>query len=127
MVVVTREGKAYVVVGDRLLSEDGFLGLADRVDCEDVITHGYRHDDLIYDSTYVCDRKWDIVEVYSKIDCFSQFHYYKTELVLLWKRSSVVEISHRELEKLFGCSVKIIDSKECVYDSQIDSQIDSCT
>ena len=109
MVVVTREGTHWLVIGDRLVSEDQYIELNECVDFGDVIIHGYRHD-LLYDSTYPCDRKYDIVKVYSKLTCISQLPYYRTELDLLWERSSPIELSLADLKELFGCDVRIVDS-----------------
>ena len=109
MVVVTREGTHWLVIGDRLVAEDHYIELNECVDFGDVIIHGYRQD-LLYDSTYPCDRKYDIVKVYSKLTCLSQLPYYRTELDLLWERSSPIRLSLADLKELFGCDVRIVDS-----------------
>ena len=107
MVVEIRKGEKYILVGDRFLSKTGFLWLNTHTDKNHGVHQGY-NDDLTIDS----GDSWDIVKVYKEVNCLnfdenSPF----CSLSLLWERSSIKEVTMAEVEKKFGCKVKIINDK----------------
>ena len=109
MVVKTKNGGKYLVVGDRLLSDSGFLHLNENID-----KGGYYNEDLIFVDGFGQRREWckewDIVAVYEQI--------YKIDfdsLTILWVRKEVKEVEEikevtvAEIEEKFGCKVKIVN------------------
>lgn len=58
------------------------------------------------------DTEWDVVKVYRPIDnsttCFKRYHYGD----LVYSRNSVMEVTMTDIEKVFGCKVKIVNEKE---------------
>lgn len=90
MVVECRNGERYMVVDDRLLSNDGYNYL-------------YSYDeDLIIKNREV--KEYDIMKVYAKINILDL----ESANDILWKRLEVKEITMSEIEEKFGCKVKIV-------------------
>lgn len=90
MVVECRNGGRYMVVDDRLLSNDGFNFL-------------YSYDeDLIIKNREV--KEYDIMKVYAKITILDL----ESANDILWERLEVKEITMSEIEEKFGCKVKIV-------------------
>lgn len=105
MVVETRGGEKYILIGDRFLSKTGFLWLDTFYDNNHVHHQGF-NDDLTMSS----GANWDIVKVYEKANSlnFDESHPF-CSLSLLWKRDSIKEVTMAEVEAKFGCKVKIIN------------------
>ena len=105
MVVETRDGDKYILIGDRLLSGTSYLWLNSHYDEHNLFHHGY-NDDLTMSS----GANWDIIKVYKEVNslCFCNDEVYGA-LDLLWERKPVKEVTMAEVEAKFGCRVKIIN------------------
>lgn len=90
MVVECRNGGRYMLVDDRLLSNDGYNFL-------------YSYDeDLIIRNREV--KEYDIMKVYAKINNLDL----ESANDILWERLEVKEITMSEIEEKFGCKIKIV-------------------
>lgn len=105
MVVETRDGGKYILIGDRFLSKTGFLWLNTFYDEHNLFHHGY-NDDLTMSS----GANWDIIKVYKEVNnlYFCNDDVYGV-LDLLWERKPIKEVTMAEVEAKFGCRVKIIN------------------
>lgn len=98
MVVECRNGRRYMVIDDMLLSTTGYNYLSTYTS------------DLLMKTTPLTEHLagYDIVKVYRKRLNVLSFMYLDTNDVL-WERSEVKEVTMSEIEKKFGCKVKIVN------------------
>lgn len=70
--------------------------------------------DFNEDMTNIREKKWDImkVELASHPYCYMNLNNGRENRKLLWEREEVKEMTMEELEKHFGCKVKIIKGNE---------------
>lgn len=91
MVVEQRCGTRKIVIDDRIIGYDEYGEL-----------RNYR-DDLLHHN----QPSLDIVKIYKPTNTIEQA-LKRNDLELLWERSEIREVTMAEVEKEFGCKVKII-------------------
>lgn len=95
MVVETRDGRRWLVLGDRVIASDGFNWLRD-----------YRND-LTMNSVTICIDHYDIMRVYtpnlSGLDSMIN-----TKNRPIWERKEPKELTVAEIEELLGYPIKVV-------------------
>jgi len=94
MVVECRNGNKYMVVDDMLLSTDGYNYLSSYTS------------DLFIKTTLTTEflSEYDIMKVYKQIDVFD----FDIANNIIWERTEVKEVTMADVEKKFGCKIKIV-------------------
>lgn len=90
MVVECRNGNKYMVIDDKLISTTGFMRLSD-----------YKTDLSLKD---ISCNELDIMKVYKEIDIFD----FDIAYNIIWERIEVKEVTMADVEKKFGCKIKIV-------------------
>ena len=106
MIVELRNGNTYIIMLNHCgtVKTDILAGMAE----DKTITHRWASLDNYYeDLTHQNIKDLDIVRVYS-----TRVYQINRKKDLIWERPEVKEVTMDEVEKMFGCKVKIINDKE---------------
>ena len=95
MVVEQRCGTRKIVIGDRIVGYESYGELQ-------------RYDDNLL---HCINSELDIVKIYTPTDTIGAA-LQNNNLQLLWQRSEVKEVTMAEVERKFGCKVKIVEEEE---------------
>ena len=95
MIVECRNGKRRMVVDNILICDNGFIDLLN-----------YNND-----LKHMKFSEFDIIKIYDKIYRLDLLDNQK-RLNLLWARSEVKEVTMADVEKKFGCKIKIVKEEE---------------
>ena len=97
MIVTTRDGSEYWVLKDNTIGYDSFVDVNYK---KCIPFHSYSEDF----KCYIHPEKSDIIKIEEP-----EFFNPKASRVLLWEREEIKEVTMEEVEKKFGCKVKIVN------------------
>lgn len=97
MIVTTRDGSEYWVLKDNTTGYDSFVDVNYK---KCIPFHSYSEDF----KCYIHPEKSDIIKIEEP-----EFFNPKASRVLLWEREEIKEVTMEEVEKKFGCKVKIVN------------------
>ena len=115
MIVTTREGVEYVVFKDAVCKNPEYCGTV-FVNKKCFSWHEIKNfkEDMTYESGWGGDyKKYDIVkvEIPSHPYSYMDLNYEEIKRKVIWEREEIKEVTMAEIEKKFGCKVKIVKEK----------------